>query len=148
MIKRTLRRVALGATVAATSLTGFIATAHADGCVDIAETVTKLVQTGDYQVKEVCTVVNMLRPSNPSTTNGRGYRIADGKILWLTEADWWELMDKAVGDEAWREANHDLLVAVGILTCHLELVPTISRVDISKQYHFCPPTWDPYERPY
>jgi hypothetical protein len=123
------------------------ATAHADACVDITETFTKLVQTGDYQVKEVCSVVNILRPPNPSTTNGRGYRIPDGSILWLTEADWWDLMDKAVGDEAWQEANHDLLVAVGILTCHLELVPTIKSVDISKQYQFCPPTWDPYERP-
>jgi hypothetical protein len=147
MINRTLRRVALGATVAATTLAGLAATARADTCVDIAETVTRLVQTGDYQVKEVCSVVNVLRPPNPSTTNGRGYRIADGRILWLTEADWWELMDKAVGDEAWREANHDLLVAVGILTCHLELVPTINLVDVTKQYQFCPPTWDPYERP-
>jgi hypothetical protein len=148
MINRTLRRVALGATVVATSLTGLVtATAHADACVDITETFTKLVQTGDYQVKEVCSVVNILRPPNPSTTNGRGYRIPDGSILWLTEADWWDLMDKAVGDEAWQDANHDLLVALGILTCHLELVPTIKSVDISKQYQFCPPTWDPYERP-
>jgi hypothetical protein len=148
MLNRSLRRVALGATVAATSLTGLAATAHADTCVDITETFTKLVQTGDYQVKEVCSIVNVLRPPSPSTTNGRGYRLADGRILWLTEADWWDLMDKAVGDEAWREANHDLLVAVGILTCHLELVPTIKSVDISKEYRFCPPTWDPYERPW
>jgi hypothetical protein len=147
MINRTLRRVALGATVAATALTGLATTTHADTCVDISDTYSKLVQTGDYQVKEVCSIVNTLRPPNPSTTNGRGYRLADGRVLWLTEADWWELMDKAAGDEAFREANHDLLVAVGILTCHLELVPTIKSIEVTEQYRFCPPTWDPYERP-
>jgi hypothetical protein len=147
MINRTLRRVALGATAAATSVAGFPATTHAGGCVDISETYSKLVQTGDYQVKQVCSIVNTLRPPNPSTTNGRGYQLADGRILWLTEADWWDLMDKAVGDEAWQNENHDLLVAVGILTCHLELLPTIKSVDITKEYQFCPPTWDPYERP-
>jgi hypothetical protein len=41
MINRTLRRVALGATAAATSLAGFPATTHADGCVDISETYSK-----------------------------------------------------------------------------------------------------------
>ena len=39
-----------------------------------------------------------------------------------------------------------MLIAVGILTCHLELVRTISSVEITKEYQFCPPTWDPYER--
>jgi hypothetical protein len=146
MINRTFRRVALGATLAAT-LSGLAATAHADGCVEISEVVPKLVETGDYHVKEVCSVVNMLRLPNPSTTVGRGYRLADGRVLWLTEADWWDLMDKAVGDEAWREDNKDLLIAVGILECHLELVRDVERVDITKQYQFCPPTWDPYERP-
>ena len=62
MLNRSLRRVALGAAVAATSLTGLAATAHADTCVDITETFTKLVQTGDYQVQEVCSIVNVLRP--------------------------------------------------------------------------------------
>jgi hypothetical protein len=56
-------------------------------------------------------------------------------------------MDKAVGDEGWQDANHDLLLAVGILECHLEVLRTITRIEITKEYQFCPPTWDPYERP-
>jgi hypothetical protein len=95
----------------------------------------------------VCTFVNRLRPVNPSPLIGRGYRLANGTIMWLSEADWWQMMDRAVNDEAWRNANYDLLVAVGILTCHFELMPTVKRFDVSRQYHICPPTGDPHERP-
>src|SRR5262245_11278756 len=130
MISRTFRRVAIGATVAAT-FSGLAATAHADTCVEISEVVPKLVETGGFHVKEVCTVVNMLRPSSPSATIGRGYRLPDGRVLWLTEADWWDMVDKAVADEGWREDNRDLLVAVGIVTCHLELVRDVKSVDIT-----------------
>ena len=147
MINRTVRRAALGATVTATLFTGLATTAHADACVQISETFPKLAQTGDWQVTEVCSVVNVLRPPNPSTTSGRGYLLDDGSILWLSDAEWWELMDKAVEDQSWQDANRDLLIAVGILTCHLELVSTITHIDITKEYQFCPPTWDPYERP-
>ena len=147
MINRTVRRVALGSSVAAALFAGLASTAHADTCVQISDTFQKFAPTGDLQVKEVCTVVNTLRPPNPSTTSGRGYWLDDGTVLWLSDAEWWELMDKAVADEAWQDANHDLLVAIGILECHLEVVSTITRIDITKEYQFCPPTWDPYERP-
>jgi hypothetical protein len=147
MINRTVRRVALGATVTAALFAGLASTAQADTCVLISETFPKLAPTGDLQLKEVCTVINTLRPVSPSTTSGRGYWLDDGTVLWLSDAEWWELMDKAVADEAWQDANHDLLIAVGILECHLEAVSTITRIDITKQYQFCPPTWDPYERP-
>jgi hypothetical protein len=147
MINRTVRRVALGATVTATLFTGLASIAHADGCVQIAETSPKFAPTGDFEVTDVCSVVNVLRPPNPSATSGRGYRLDDGTVLWLSDAEWWELMDKAVGDEGWQDANHDLLLAVGILECHLEVLRTITRIEITKEYQFCPPTWDPYERP-
>jgi hypothetical protein len=147
MINRTFRRVALGATVAAT-FSGLAGTVHADDCVEIRELFPKLVQTDEYRVTEVCNIINILRPPNPSTSSGRGYRLPDGSILWLSEADWWAMMDKAAGDEGWRQDNRDLLVAVGIVECHLELIPTIQSIEITKQYQFCPPTWDPYERPY
>jgi hypothetical protein len=55
-------------------------------------------------------------------------------------------MDKAVEDTEWREANHHLLVAVGILECELVTVPTIKSIEIIERYRFCDPTWDPYER--
>ena len=148
MINRTVRRVALGATITAALCTGLASIAHADDdCLQIAETSTKFAPTGDFKVTEVCTVVNTLRPPSPSTTSGRGYWLGDGTVLWLTDAEWWELMDKAAGDEGWQHANRDLLIAVGILECHLEVVPEISRIEITKEYQFCPPTWDPYERP-
>lgn len=147
MLSRTVRRVALGATVAATSFAGLAATARADGCVQIDETVSKTAPTGEVGVTQVCSIVNVLRPLNPSTTSGRGYQLGDGSIVWLSEADWWELMDKAVEDQEWREANRDLLVAVGILECHFVIVPTIKSIEITERYRFCDPTWDPYERP-
>ena len=147
MINRTVRRAALGATVTAALFAGLASTAHADPCVQISESSTKFAPTGDFKLTEVCTVVNTLRPPSPSTTSGRGYWLADGTVLWLSDAEWWELMDKAVGDEGWQHANRDLLIAVGILECHLEVVREISSVEITKEYQFCPPTWDPYERP-
>ena len=148
MINRTVRRIALGATVTATLVTGLGSVTHADDCVQISETFPKLAPTGDLKVAEVCNIVNTLRPPNPSPTSGRGYWLDDGTVLWLSDAEWWELMDKAVGDEAWQDANKSLLVAVGILECHLETVSEITRIEITKQYQFCPPTWDPYERPW
>jgi hypothetical protein len=147
MINRTVRRVALGATVTATLFTGLASTVHADTCVQVDDTFQKFAPTGDLRLTEVCSVVNTLRPLDPSTTSGRGYWLDDGTVLWLSDAEWWELLDKAVADEAWQDANHDLLVAVGILTCRLEPVSTITSIEITKQYQFCPPTWDPYERP-
>ena len=147
MLSRTVRRVVLGTTVAAPSLTGLAATAHADGCVQIDETISKTAPTGEVVVTQVCSIVNVLRPPNPSTTSGRGYQLGDGSIVWLSEADWWDLMDRAAEDEEWREANHHLLIAVGILECHFELAPTIKSIEITERYRFCDPTWDPYERP-
>jgi hypothetical protein len=115
-------------------------------CIEIVETVTRFVHTGDFQLTRVCTIVDRLRPTNPSTVSGAGYRLADGTVLWLTEAEWWAMLDQAAADEKWRQANLDLLVALGILTCRFELVRTISRYDLSKTYHVCPPTTDPRER--
>ena len=62
MINRTVRRVALGATVTATLSTGFASIAQADGCVQIAETFPKFARTGDFKVTEMRSVVNILRP--------------------------------------------------------------------------------------
>ena len=145
MLSRTVRRVALGATVAATSLTGLASTAHADSCVQIDETISKTAPTGMVSVSQVWSIVNILRPLNPSTTNGRGYQLGDGTILWLSEAEWWEPLDKAVDDEQWQQANHDLLVAVGILEYDFVFLPAIKSIELIEQFRFCDPTWDPYE---
>ena len=113
------------------------------GCIEIVETMTRFVHTGDWKAVETCAIVNKLRPLHPSTTKGVGYQLPDGSVLWLTEAEWWQMMDRAVNDEAWRDQNHGLLVALGILFCTFELVPTIKRFDIDKRYTICTPTWDP-----
>jgi hypothetical protein len=115
-------------------------------CIEIAERFSQLVHTGDYDLTRVCEFVQRIRPPNPSPTTGRGYRLADGRVLWLSEADWWDMVDHAVRDEAWRRANYDLLVAVGIMTCHFDLTPSVQRFDITKTYQICPPTGDPHER--
>jgi hypothetical protein len=115
-------------------------------CIEIVDTITRIVHTGDYEAVETCAFVNKLRPPTPSTTSGVGYQLPDGTILWLTESEWWQMMDHAVNDEIWRKQNHALLVAVGILFCTFELVPSIQRFDIDKRYTICPPTWDPREK--
>ena len=114
-------------------------------CVEVAETFTRFVHTGDVERVRVCEFVNTLRPPHPSPTNGRGYTLLDGTVLWLSEADWWQLYDQAVGDEGWRKANYDLLVAVGIMRCHWERVISVQRFDITKTYTICPPRRDPRE---
>lgn len=115
-------------------------------CIEIAETATRIVHTGDYEAQEVCDFARTLRPPVPSQTNGRGYRMPDGTILWLSEAQWWEWYDRAVADETWRDDNHAALVAVGIMSCHFELEPSILRVDITKRYIVCTPGWDPHAK--
>ncbi len=112
-------------------------------CIEIVDTITRFVHTGDYQPVETCTFAHKIRPISPSTSSGVGYHMPDGSVLWLTEAQWWSMFDQAVNNEAWRKANHDLLVAVGIMFCVLELVPTIARFDIDRRYTICAPTWDP-----
>jgi hypothetical protein len=112
-------------------------------CIEIVDTITRFVHTGDYEARESCSFVNTLRPLSPSTTSGRGYRLPNGSFLWLTEADWWQMFDRAVNDESWRKENHDLLVAIGILICTYEMIPTIERFDIDKRYTICTPDWDP-----
>lgn len=116
------------------------------GCIEIVDTITRFVHTGDYKAVETCSFVHKLRPLNPSTTSGVGYQLPDGTVLWLTESDWWQMMDHAVNDEAWRDQNHPLLVAVGILSCRFEMVATIKRFDFDKRYTICTPTWDPRVR--
>ena len=116
------------------------------GCIEIVETITRFVHTGDFEEVENCTFAMKFRPLRPSTTAGVGYQLPDGSVLWLTEAQWWQMMDQAVQDEAWRKANHDILIAVGIMSCTISLVPSISRFDIDKRYTICTPNWDPRAR--
>lgn len=116
-------------------------------CLEIIDIVTKLAQTGDNTYEWVCSFVTRIRPASPSTSSGRGYRLRDGRILWLSDAQWWEMFDHAVDDPAWRDGNRELLIDVGILTgCTWERLVTVSRVNIEKHYIFCPPTWDPQSR--
>jgi hypothetical protein len=116
------------------------------GCIEIVDTITRFVHTGDYEPVETCSFVNRLRPAHPSTTSGKGYQLRDGSILWLTEAQWWEMMDRAAQDATWRTANHDLLVDVGIMVCTFELVPSVARFDFDKRYTICPPNGRPDAR--
>lgn len=102
------------------------------------------MDTGDYKLVETCAVVNMLRPPSPSTTTGRGYRLRDRSILWLTEAERWQMVDQAVNDPEWLDKNRDLLEDVGIVRCTFELIAVIERFDIDKRHTICTPTWDPH----
>ena len=78
-------------------------------CIEIIDTITRFVHTGDYEQVETCTFADKPRPIGPSTSSGVGYHMPDGTVLWLTQAEWWSMFDQAVNNEAWRKANHDLL---------------------------------------
>ena len=51
--------------------------------------------------------------ADPSTTSGIGYQLPDGTMLWLTESEWWQMMDHAVNDEVWRNRTIRSLSPLG-----------------------------------
>jgi hypothetical protein len=109
-------------------------------CIDIVEILTRVVNFAPPTLEERCAVIpGRIRPLVPSTTDGAFYRLFDGRFVWVSEAEWWKYHDNAVNDAAWLMANHDLLLALGIIACHWENVPGGRIVQIDRQRTLCFP---------
>jgi hypothetical protein len=106
-------------------------------CIDIVRTLTAAINTGEWNGREVCEIPNVLRPPSPSTTNGKYYRMPDGRYVFVSEAEWFDLLDRAVAEPDWREANHELLQVVGILVCTWQLIPSVQIVTIEQSQTLC-----------
>jgi hypothetical protein len=115
-------------------------------CIDVVDTLTRMVNFGPRQSEERCEVIARLRAPNPSTVNYKVYRLNDGRLVAVTEADWWAYYDRAAQDQAWLAQNRDLLRALGIITCVIVEVSGTQLVTIDRSRTMCFPgvtrPWD------
>ena len=106
-------------------------------CIDIVETITKVINFGPGHFEERCEVVQTLYINPPSDVNGRYYRLSDGTIVFISERLWFDYHKRALEDAAWREANMSFLQALGILHCHQVLVSDSEVVTIDRSRTLC-----------
>jgi len=109
-------------------------------CIDIVDTITKIINFGPGHFEERCEVVPTLYPPAPSEVNGRLYRLPDGTIVFISERLWFDYHRRAQEDPAWREANKSLLETLGILRCHQVIVSDSELVSIERTKTLCFPT--------
>ena len=116
------------------------------GCIDIVDTITKIINFGPGHFEERCEVIPTLYPPSPSDVDGRLYRLPDGTIIFVSEKLWFDHHKRAYEDAAWRAENKSLLETLGILRCHQVIVSDSKIVTIDKSKTLCFPTVvNPYE---
>lgn len=108
-------------------------------CIDVVDTLTRLVNFGPRPFEERCEVTIRLREPNPSTVNYKVYRLVDGRLLAVTEADWWAYYDRAAANPVWLAQNRDLLKALGIITCVMVEVSGTQLVPVDRSRTMCFP---------
>jgi hypothetical protein len=106
-------------------------------CISVHEALTAVINSGPGHYQKTCEVLPWLRPPHVSDTDGRAYRLSDGQFLWLTEAEWWAYLDRAVSDRAWLEANSELLHDLGIASCSWTWVSDSRIVTIDRSRTMC-----------
>jgi hypothetical protein len=109
-------------------------------CIDVVETLTKVINFGPGHFEERCEVVPTFYINPPSDVNGKLYQLPDGTIIFISERLWFDYHKRAVEDAAWREANKAFLQALNILQCHQELVSDSEIVSIDRSRTLCFPT--------
>ncbi len=109
-------------------------------CIDIVETITKVINFGPGHFEERCEVVPTIYIYPPSEVNGRFYRLSDGTLVFISERLWFDYHKRALEDAAWREANKSFLQALNILQCHQEIVSDSQLVSIDRSRTLCFPT--------
>ena len=109
-------------------------------CIDIIDTITKIINFGPGHFEERCEVLPTIYPPAPSEVNGRYYRLPDGNIVFISERLWFDYHKRAAEDPAWREANKSLLETLSILRCHQEPVSDSEVVSIDRSKALCFPT--------
>lgn len=117
------------------------------GCIDIVETLTKIVNFGRGKFEDRCTVIPRIRPLAPSHTHGSPYILSDRRVAFVTSATWWSYYDRALQDPDWLAHNRDFLRALGIIICTQEWVPDQTLVSIERTRTICfPDVIHPYDR--
>jgi hypothetical protein len=106
-------------------------------CIDVVRTLTAAINTGGWTPQEVCEIPQFLKPSMPSQTDGKYYRMPDGRFMFVSEAEWFDLYDRAVAEADWRQANSELLKVLGILVCTPQLVPSVQIISIEQPQKLC-----------
>ena len=117
------------------------------GCIDIVETITRVVNFGRWHFEERCDVVPTFYPPAPSDVNGTLYQLPDGRVVFVSQKLWFDYHKRAAEDPAWRAANQAFLQALGIIQCRTVIVSDSELVSIERARTICFPTVvDPYER--
>ena len=109
-------------------------------CIDIVDTLTKIINFGAWHMEERCEVVLILYPPSTSAVNGKLYRLADGTFVFVSERLWFDYHKRASQDPAWRAANKSFLETLGILSCSWVPVSDSEIVSIEKSKTLCFPT--------
>jgi hypothetical protein len=107
-------------------------------CIDIVDTVTKVINFGPGHLEERCQVVSILEPA--SEIDGKIYKLPDGSYVFITDRVWADYSKRAQEDPIWREQNKAFLKAIGVLRCHMELVPDSAIVTLNTSKTMCFPT--------
>ena len=110
------------------------------GCIDVVETITKVINFGPGHFEERCEIVPTIYNFSPSDVSGRLYRLSDGTFIFISERLWFDYYKRASEDAVWRQANKSFLQALGILRCYWELVPDSELVKIERSRTICFPT--------
>jgi len=119
---------------------------EAGSCIDVVETLTRILNFGPGRWEEQCEIAQILRPVQPSTSSGRVFTFPDGRAHFVTDAEWWAYYDRALNEPDWKEGNVPLLKALGILLCTRKLVRDEQLVTIDRSRTICfPAVLNPYE---
>jgi len=122
------------------ALIGPISFFEPGACIDIVDTITKVLNFGAWHMEERCEVVLILYPPSPSAVNGKLYKLADGTFVFVSERLWFDYHKRASEDPAWRAANKSFLEALGILNCSWVPVPDLELVSVERSKTLCFPT--------
>jgi hypothetical protein len=114
-------------------------------CIDVVRVLTAVVNFGPGHWENRCEVVWKPPQINPSQVNGKYYVFPDGRVTFVSDADWWEYYKRAQNDPDYLAQNKDLLTALGIITCTKVFVSNEKLVQDERTRTICFPTvTDPY----
>ena len=72
------------------------------GCIEIVETMTNSSTPATGRRSRRAQSSTSFDHCTPARRKVSAVELPDGSVLWLTEAEWWQMMDRAVNDEAWQ----------------------------------------------
>lgn len=115
------------------------------GCIDIVDTITKVINFSPGHFEERCDVISRPFIGPPSEADGMIYRLPDGSFVFISERLWVDYSTRAQQDAAWREQNKGFLKSIGVLRCSYVWVQNFEIVSVSTTRPLCflPPVITP-----